>query len=274
MISKETKIYDRRIILIDSERNLNQFNINEYVKKILSKVRYNNLPKFVRRNSIVGTTVRVLENTINANIDLNNIAKAKIDYCLSNFKFPPQHPQKGIVYSCTDMEPSYYFPISNFHKFTLDLKECAFIEMCAHLGAKEILLKEEKIDNVKRKINLEVENIPTQSGDFSSKLRNEQFKNSNTRDTTSFSFPKPSKKIIDEEYYNKWIDTEPTWKTLQKVRLENKVLEFIAEFNYSDEMGINSELAASLVGSGFNIGGEFNKIKKIERVYKVVFWGE
>ena len=272
MINKETKIYNRRIILIDSDKNLNQFKMGEYGKKILSKIKQNNLPKFLKEHLVIGNSVRILENTIKANIDLNDISKANIDYCLDNFKFPPQHPHKGIVYSCTDMEPLYYLPIANFHKFTLDLKECAFIEMCAHLGAKEIILKEEKIDNVKSKINLEVENIPTQSGNFSSDLRNEQFENSNVKNSLSFSFPKPTKKLIEEEYNSKWIDTEPTWKTLQKVRLENNVLEYIAEFNYNDEMGINTELSAKLINSGFNIGGEFNKIKKVERIYKVIFW--
>ena len=63
-----------------------------------------------------------------------NVNFGEIDYCINNFKFPPQHPQKGIVYSCCDYEPDFYIPVSSFHQHTLQLKESAFIEMCAHLG--------------------------------------------------------------------------------------------------------------------------------------------
>lgn len=65
---------------------------------------------------------------------------------------------------------------------------------------------------------------------------------------------------------------EPTWNTLQKIRLEKDVNNYTAEFSYVDEMGINADVAGSLNGIGLNIGGSFEEIKKKKYKFEVEFW--
>jgi hypothetical protein len=257
IIKKETPIYNRRIILIDDEAKNTNFNWKQFGIDFFS----------------FGSYLKVAYKSINFSENyLHNLTGfGEIDYCNNNFKFPPQHPQKGIVYSCPDFESDFYIPISNFHQHSLKLKESAFIEMCAHLGAKEIVLIEETQDDVKIKIDTNVDNIPSQNGNLSGGFEKEYKSSQTNSGKISFSFPKPSKHN-STLYESKWIETEPTWRTLQKVRLENKVAEYSAELNYTDEMGITINLASKINKMGFNIGGNFNKIKKIERKYKVLFW--
>ncbi|PRY87074.1 hypothetical protein [Mongoliibacter ruber] len=256
VIKKESPIYNRRIILIDDETKNPKINWKQIGNDMLSggdiKVAYKSL-KF-SENYLFGAT-----------------GFGEIEYCNNNFKFPPQHPQRGTVYACPDYESDYYLPISSFHQHLLQLKECAFIEMCAHLGAKEILLIEEIENDIKIKIDTKVENIPSQYGSISQDLSTAYEKNLSLSGGKSFFFPKPIKQN-STPYKSKWIETEPTWRTLQKVRLENKVIEYSADFKYTDDMGITGALASKLSKIGFNIGGSFKKIKKVERKYKVLFW--
>lgn len=255
IIKKETPIYNRRIILIDDEANNKKIDWSKLI-----------------RDATLFYAIPVFRYLYNKKTYLNySTAFGEIDYCNNNFKFPPQHPQKGIIYSCPDFESEFYIPLSNFHQHSLKLKESAFIEMCAHLGAKEILLVEETEDNLKINLKTKADDIPTQTGNASASLKTDYKNNQTSTGKISFSFPKPLKNNI-MNYESKWIESEPTWRTLQKVRLENRVLEYSAELNYTDEMGITVDLAGKMSKMGLNIGGEFNKIKKVERKYKVLFW--
>ena len=255
LIQKSTPLYNRRIILIDEENNNPRINWKKLGTDLLINSTYT-LIKYMRNK----------ETYLNTSTGFG-----EIDYCYNNFQFPPQHPQKGIVYSCPDYQPDFYIPISNFHQFSLKLKESAFLEMCAHLGAKEIQLTEEIVDNIKIETNITSDNIPTNNGNLSANINSEYKNNQTNYNGVKFKFPKPIN-YNSNPYKSKWIETEPTWRSLQKFRLENNILEYSAELHYSDEMGINTKLAGKLNKIGLNIGGDFNKIKKIERKYKVIFW--
>ncbi len=233
IITNKTPIYNRRIIkIVDLEKPVEfkmGFNFEKNLKEIIE------------------------------------IPVATINYSYENFNFPPQHPQEDIIYSSTDFEPNYYIPLSTFHQYSFNLKQSSFVEMCAHLGAKEIILVDETIDNKKTKLKIDLE--INSSNTFENEFKTGEFNSEKIR----FLFPKPSEKKTTH-YKSKWIESEPTWKTLQKLRLENNVSEYTAELNYTDEMGINLELATKFLNKGLNIGGSFEKIKKTKRIYKVIFW--
>jgi len=254
IINKDTPVYNRRIILIDDEQNNPILNWKQFI-----------YDSFVPGLTLI-KTFKDKESYL-----YKSTAFGEIAYCANNFKFPPQHPQKGIVYCCPDYEPNFYIPLSNFHKHTLKLKESAFIEMCGHLGAKEILLIEETVDNTKINLDLEADNIPSQNGNASVGVKTGYKNNKTNSGKVFFIFPKPPNHNFTK-YENKWIESEPTWRTLQKVRLENKVSEYYTEFNYTEEMGITTDISGKLNKVGLNIGGSFNQFKKIERKFKVVFW--
>jgi hypothetical protein len=282
MIKKETKIYDRRIIIIDNEEKKSYYNSTNLsialtgistaaTRSTLGVLGTALIPGVMLVTSALG--LKKMYDISKENKKKSNIGFGEIDYCFDNFRFPPQHPQRGIVYSCPDYESDYYIPISNFHEYSLKLKESAFNEMCAHLGAKEIILTEEIIDDKKTNINVEANGVPTQVGEIDAKLDVNHNKKTTTGTKKRILLSKP-KKFNNTKYESKWIDSEPTWRSLQKMRLDNKLNRYTVEFNYADEMGINSNLSIGLRDKGLKIGGEFKKMKNVKREYDIIFWAE
>jgi hypothetical protein len=279
IVDNKTPIYNRRIILVDDlenhpnfEKTFSEKTLPEFkrIKNSQSNIDNTEAYDLAKKNILERKNEEGIIYLINADLDRkrqkSDISFVPINYSFENFIFPPQHPQKGIIYSCTDFEPNFYIPLSSFHQYSFNLKQSSFIEMCASLNAKEILLIDEIVDNVKTNLDAKIEIMESYnklSAEF--KLGEIKF------DKTSFIFPKPNeKKII--QYESKWINCEPNWQTLQKLRIENNISEYTCELNYTDEMGVNIEMATKLKNNGLNIGGSFEKIKKIKREYKVVFW--
>lgn len=60
--------------------------------------------------------------------------------------------------------------------------------------------------------------------------------------------------------------------SMNNLRKNNHLTELGAEFTCLDDMGINTNLSAKLLGVGVNIGGSFKEITKIRLNYNVVFW--
>lgn len=208
--------------------------------------------------------------------NLENSYKKKVPYPIYNidearksFKFPPSHPQNGIVYATSEIDDLLYVPLSSFHKYMYESKMASFTELCASLGAKncKILYAEENDIDITSKLKLQ--NIPTSSGVLNSDFDFGYNKKNSQDADIFFSFPKQNS---IKEYDNVWMNGEPTWKTLQKLRLENDVEKYTTEFNYSDDLGVTADIANSLNGIGFNIGGTFQKLKKTRYKFEVEFW--
>ena len=258
IVNKESVIYKRRIIQIYegskygefiAEKLGTYFDINK-LNEIPKEELYEKLPQTVKKNLSPYTNYPFME----------------IDYSFKNFKFPPQHPIEGLIYCCSDYNDEYYMPINEFHNYSLKLKESAFIEMCAHLGAKEIILMEEEINGEKTELNLEL-NVWV----IKAKAEYNESKSTESKSAFSYRFPKPEEFNINK-YDSKWVESEPTWNTLQNLRINNDLESYVAEFSYSDEMGITASLAAKLFKFGLEIGGSFNEIKKTQRKYHITFW--
>ena len=269
-ITVNTPVHRRRTILIADAETLEKYagkkqpsKYSPYIKIPILATTF--LMPFV--GSAIYAGAEILERL---NLKDFQIAKGEIDYCAENFNFPPQHPANEVVYTCPDYQSDYYLPIASFHEYTFQLKMSAFMEMCSSLGARNISLIYAEENGKDLNINVGANGIPSQFGkvDFDNKT-NANSKSDNAFNLTA-SFPKP-KEI--KEFTSKWISTEPTWVSMQRIRLSNGFDETEVEFNYSDEMGIDSSLVAKLNGMGVNIGGKFKEITKRKLKYKVNFWG-
>jgi len=188
----------------------------------------------------------------------------------SLFDFPPQHPIDGTIYGCCDMEPDLYVPVASFHRYMYDLKMAAFSEMCASLGAKScnVIFAEE--NGEKKSVTVDPPSIPTQAGNVGAKIKTEYSSSSKENANLFFSFPKNKKPVT--KFKSNWLNGEPSWVALQKIRLENDVEKYTAEFHYEDEMGINFILAAKINEVKIEIGGSFEEMVKRKYVYEVTFW--
>lgn len=192
-----------------------------------------------------------------------------IDEARSQFRFQLSHPINGMAYATSELEDDLYIPLSSFHKFMYESKISAFTELCSSLGAKncKIIYAEENGIDITAKVKSQ--NIPTNVGIIDSET-NFNHHSRNTQNLDIFmSFPK--NKTI-HKYESAWMNGEPTWNTLQKIRLEKDVEKYVAEFNYIDDMGITANIANSLNNIGIDIGGKFEEFKKIKYKFEVEFW--
>lgn len=193
----------------------------------------------------------------------------KPEEVINKFTFPPSHPQEKYVYATSDINPTLYIPISRFHKYMYESKMASFSKLCSSLGAKScrILYAEENGKDITSKVK--IQNIPTPKGILDSQTNLEYSSKSHENVDVYMSFPQCSNiyKLEDE-----WLNSEPTWQSLQQIRLENDIEKYTAEFNYIDDLGVNLNIANSLNKIGFNIGGTYDEYKKIKYKFEVEFW--
>jgi hypothetical protein len=185
------------------------------------------------------------------------------------FCFQPNHPQKDTAYAMCDLIPDQYIQINEFHEYFQRMKNSAFIQLCASLGAKEIYLESGKIN--KKEFSLKADTgIPTELGNIGIGFSTNTKCSKNYMGKLVFTFSEKNRglKIFDSP----WINTEPTWQAMINMRKNNYVETFNAEYNYIDNFGIDSKISTKIRNVGVNTGGVFTEFNKIELKYSVVFW--
>lgn len=193
----------------------------------------------------------------------------KIIIAEKQFRFPPQHPVNGMAYACLDLQPDYYFPLATFHEYIYQTKMNAFLEMCSQLGAKEVRISYAEENGIDVTTKIKSSNIPSPKGIVDSDLAL-SYSHDTKHDGNIFcSFPKINK---IEEFKSPWLYSEPSWITLQKMRLERDVSKFTAEFNHNDEMGVTGKMAGGLNKIGIDIGGTYHTLTKRKFIFQVEFW--
>ena len=260
MYTKELPLHERNICIFADENKKREFNDPDWIE--VGKDLF--VPSFI--------LYRLWKNRYN----LKEIYKKKLPYPIfdldearSSFNFPPSHPQNGFVYATSEFDEYLYVPLSSFHRYMYESKMAAFVELCSSLGAKscKVVYAEENGQVITS--NLVLNNIPTNAGVLNTEANFSKSSKKNQNVDVYFSFP-PYKKIT--KYETKWMNGEPTWETLQKVRLQNSVENYSAEFNYADDFGVTADVANSLNGVGVKIGGSFSEFKKIKYLFDVEFW--
>ena len=188
------------------------------------------------------------------------------DDITENMKFPINHPVDGGVYANSDINPNYYCPIANYHEYLQDLKKNDFLKLCSSLGAKSIkLVSECNIDkdlSSKNKISFFREQQIDASFGISHKT--------NELNSVEYTFEKNISSIY--EYNSPWFNEEPSWKTMQEMRLENNLLHQRVSYSYYDDFGINAGFAAKMIQIGATLGGDFHNINRIQKIYEIDFW--
>lgn len=182
------------------------------------------------------------------------------------FRFPIGHPVDGTAYACCEEEPDLYVPLASFHRYMYEAKLMAFHELCANLGVRRciVVYAEEDGQDITMKTGL------PKLGIISGTLSVGISEHSNETVTVFAEYPPPNSPIV--ETHNRWMNGEPTWMMMQKLRLKQNLQKWRVEFSYVDEMGINAEVAAKLVGFGINIGGNFEKMHRRKWIFDVEFW--
>lgn len=186
------------------------------------------------------------------------------------FSYPVNHPIDGGVYACCDAEPKLYVPLASFHRYMYEAKMSAFNLLCANLGVRRcsVVYAEENGKEVSAKIN--ASGIPTSAGPVSVNAKVRSVSNSNENASVFTEYPQP--KSLPIETYSVWMNGEPTWATMQTLRLEKNLERYQAEFDYSSDMGVDGGVAAKVSEIGLSIGGKYEEMKRCKWVFDVEFW--
>lgn len=262
-IPHDTAFYDRRVVLIGSREKI--LELGEQIDWKATSLR-SLIPGGLGLNFIENLQKGKLSGVVNK----KRPPTLELAMARKKFKFPHQHPIDGVMYGCCDFEPDLYLPLAGFHDHFYETKMNAFVELCSSLNAKEIqiMYAEENGEDITSKFK--GTNIPTPKG--MADVGGDVSYHSKTSDDTSifYSFGQPTKPL--REFKSSWMNSEPSWKTLQKVRIEGDAEKFTANFNHIDEMGITADLAAGLNKMGINIGGTYSKLTKRRFKFQVEFW--
>jgi tetratricopeptide (TPR) repeat protein len=196
----------------------------------------------------------------------NAISFYTVKNAKKGFNFEPNHPVAMGAYAMCEVEPENYVTLNSFHNYCQSIKRQAFLELCANLGAKEIYIENAEINN--REIDLQAGASKKLLGEFAGSYGDT--KKSSSGEMLAFTFSQENSGIRD--YSTPWLASEPTWKAMYNMRKRNHVKTFDAEFNYTNDYGINGDLSAKFLGCSLNIGGSFHEMTEVRIKYKVVFW--
>lgn len=263
-ITNDTPAHLRRQIYVGSQvdiENMDSIDFN-YFKLIKKSLIYGLIPFSLFRSS------KSLKKDIN-NCILEKPICCLIDDVVNDFNFPPYHPVRNTIYSCSDYDPTLYIPLADFHEYAFESKIASFKEMCSTLGAEYCTITHAEVDGIditaKIKANIPVEKeVVGGSNDGAIHIKK------GMSSKYSSTFPKP--KFLIKEYKSNFMKSEPSWVTVQKNRLERGLENDKAEVNYIDEMGITADLALGYKKMGFSIGGTFKKIKRRKFTFEIQFW--
>lgn len=186
------------------------------------------------------------------------------------FEFTMNHPSDGVTYACCDAEPLEYVPIARFHRYMYESKLVAFQELCSNLGVKKCTVIYEEKNGKEIKGRAGASGIPTAAGPASANASYSATKDDSESARITMEYPRPRKAPVETN--TGWMIGEPTWKKMQKLRLERDLEKYIAEFSYTDDLGITADVAAKLSSIGLNIGGTYNKMQSRMWRFDVSFW--
>jgi len=184
----------------------------------------------------------------------------------NNFIFPINHPIDGCIYLSSIVDSNVFYPLSEYHQKLKQEKLNDFLKLCAYLGAKKCSVVSDDSFEMKVEGNIGI-------GVNKDNRGKEEVKYNRKRSSfLNFSYEFPEDNNILEEYNSLWINGEPSWKTMQDLRLQRGVLKCRAEFNYTDDFGINSNFDMTVKKIGINVGVNFNSIENEKLIFEVEFY--
>lgn len=262
-LPSNTPIHERRVVVIGSQKTVdNMRNINwlELTKNLVIPYHfeYQFLKSLITQESFFDKFRKPAPPAF------------EIEMALREFKFPPQHPQDGVLYACSDMEPNLYIPLANFNKYLNDLKMTAFTKMCSKLGVKSCKILSSDGASDGSEVNVKVPKIKTPEGELEGEIKFNYGSKSEINSNLFFSLPAPTK--IYPKYKSKWLRGEPTWKELRRMRMKHNANEWKVDFNYIDEFTIRGSFEAKLNDMGLNIGGKYENQEFSKHTFMVEFW--
>jgi hypothetical protein len=184
-----------------------------------------------------------------------NLLRVRADLAERTFKFPPGHPLYNTVYVGHPLKPSVYTPLASFHHFLFEEKFNELLKLLWSLSATKVTINYVRgyRNAFDGSVGLSIPaEIPVKVGaSFERKVSN------HSEATLEASFNPVGSPRIPES--TAWYAYEPTWQKIAEARLTAGLKAIDVELRYDDDFGVNSEVATTLLETGFKVGGDFQK---------------
>jgi hypothetical protein len=175
----------------------------------------------------------------------------------TSLSLPPGHPQTDVLYVAHPSDPAAYLPVADFHRLTFEHKFAEAIRLLMHLGARTISVTHTRGWDHEFAGKLSA-GIPQVGVGASAEASIES--ESSTRllyeaELTGHNDPQLPDDLV-------WYPHEPTWQSAAEARLEFGLQRFSLKLQYTDDYGVNADLAVGARNVGFSLGGSFEKHQK------------
>lgn len=186
----------------------------------------------------------------------------------SNYRFTPGHPRSGECYAVHPLNANAYFPLSDYHRAIFESKTCELISLLMHLGATKIEVQHKNGWGSEFSSSLSI-GIP-QADEAVEVDASIDGKGSHSNDILfEAKFRGNENPCLPDETV--WYEFEPTWKQMAEARIKFGSQQFKLTLDYSDDFGVNAELAAKIDKAGGKISGNFSNHKSTSWVVKGEF---
>jgi len=175
----------------------------------------------------------------------------------TRFSLPPGHPQQDVLYVAHPSDPMTYLPTADFHRLVFEHKFAEATRLLMHLGAKTINVTHTRGWDHEFAGTLSA-GIPqadvTSSADASAESE-QSMRLLYEAELTGHNEPA----VPDDTV---WFPHEPTWQSTAEARIKFGPKRFSLKLQYTDDYGVNANLAIGAQNAGFSLGGSFEKHQK------------
>ena len=176
---------------------------------------------------------------------------------IDSFNLAPGHPQRGVLYAAHPSDRFTYLPTADFHRLTFEHKFSEAIQLLMHLGAETIKVNHESGWGRDFAARLSA-GIPQAEGGAQAEASGSEHE----KDQALYEAKLPghtSPKLPDKLV---WYPYQPTWKNIAEGRIDFGMEKFNLKLQYTEDYGINADLAVDLQKIGLGLGGSFEKHQK------------
>jgi hypothetical protein len=167
--------------------------------------------------------------------------------------FPPGHPHDNVLYIGNPVEPATYYLAADFHTRTFEHKTAELQRLLAFLGATRIKTVAEHgwRQTSSGSLKAPLVKVP---GTLGAKLRRTVDRNAFSESVRTLNAAEPQ--VPDGLV---WYPHEREWQHTAELRLLQRIKSDNVLLRYSDNYGIDADLAAKIGKLNISVGGKFER---------------
>lgn len=172
----------------------------------------------------------------------------------TDLSLPPGHPRKNVLYVAHPSDPQTYLPMADFHRLVFEHKFAEVVRLLMHLGAETIDVRHQRgwDQGFAAEISAGIPHVGLEGETGASKESSSDSRVLYQAELAGHDDPDLPDNLV-------WFPHEPTWQSVAEGRREFGLQQFSLKLQYTDDYGVNADLAVEAQNAGFSLGGAFEK---------------